>query len=134
MNNTITLTRLMYIEDEPDIRAVAEIALRQVAGFEVKICENGYEGIEAIHSFNPQLVLLDVMMPNLDGPQILKKIHAMPEFQNTPMIFITAKAQTEEIDKLKKLGALDVITKPFNPMTIGNDIRIIWQRYHESKR
>ncbi|MFT6423564.1 MAG: DNA-binding response OmpR family regulator [Thalassolituus sp.] len=124
----------MYIEDEPDIRAVAEIALRQVAGFEVKICENGYEGIEAIHSFNPQLVLLDVMMPNLDGPQILKKIHAMPEFQNTPMIFITAKAQTEEIDKLKKLGALDVITKPFNPMTIGNDIRIIWQRYHESKR
>lgn len=124
----------MYIEDEPDIRAVAEIALRQVAGFEVKICENGYEGIEAIHSFNPQLVLLDVMMPNLDGPQILKKIHAMPEFQNTPMIFITAKAQTEEIDKLKKLGALDVITKPFNPMTLGNDIRIIWQRYHESKR
>lgn len=134
MNNTTTLNRLMYIEDEPDIRAVAEIALSQVAGFEIKICENGYDGIDLIHSFNPQLVLLDVMMPNMDGPQILKKIHDMPEFQNTPVIFITAKAQTEEIDKLKKLGALDVITKPFNPMTLGNDIRIIWQSYHESKR
>ena len=124
----------MYIEDEPDIRAVAEIALGQVGGFEIKICENGYEGIDVIHNFNPQLVLLDVMMPVMDGPQILKKIHEMPEFQNTPVIFITAKAQTEEIDKLKKLGALDVITKPFNPMTLGNDIRTIWQCYHESKR
>lgn len=134
MSDITQLERLMYIEDEPDIRLVAEIALTQVAGFNVKICKDGNEGIEAINDFKPQLVLLDVMMPGMDGPQILTKIKALDEFKHIPIVFITAKAQTEEITKLKKLGAESVITKPFNPMTLGDDIRTIWRNHYESKQ
>lgn len=134
MSDTIELERLMYIEDEPDIRLVAEIALAQVAGFNVKICKDGNEGLAFINDFKPQLVLLDVMMPGMDGPQILNKIKALDEFKQIPIVFITAKAQAEEIAKLKKLGAESVITKPFNPMTLGDNIRTIWRNHHESKQ
>ncbi|CAA0095300.1 Transcriptional regulatory protein CseB [Zhongshania aliphaticivorans] len=134
MSNPPDLIRLMYVEDEPDIRIVAEIALAQVAGFTVKVCPNGTEALASINEFEPQLILLDVMMPGMDGPQILKKIQTLPAFSTTPVVFITAKAQAEEIEKLKNLGAQDVITKPFNPMTLGDDIRTIWRAYHESKQ
>tara|TARA_R110000782_G_scaffold9340_1_gene30163 strand:- start:509 stop:883 length:375 start_codon:yes stop_codon:yes gene_type:complete len=124
----------MYVEDEPDIRVVANIALTQVAGFSVEISPNGTEALKVITSFMPQLILLDVMMPGMDGPQLLKKVRELPEFIETPIVFITAKAQIEEIQKLKSMGAAAVITKPFNPMTLGEEIRTIWRNYYESKR
>ncbi|WP_269619651.1 response regulator [Zhongshania sp. BJYM1] len=134
MNTSVEFTKIMYVEDEPDIRLVAEIALKQVAGFDLKICSDGYEGLDEIGNFKPQLVLLDVMMPGMDGPQLLKRIKEMPEFADIPIVFMTAKAQADEVEKLKKMGAENVITKPFNPMTLGNEIRTIWQNYHESKQ
>ncbi|MFQ3200183.1 MAG: two-component system OmpR family response regulator [Zhongshania sp.] len=135
MSEITELTKLMYIEDETDIRVVAEIALSQIAGFTVKICASGNEGLESLENFRPQLILLDVMMPGMDGPQVLEKIQQLQEFCDTPVVFITAKAQIEEINKLKTLGAIDVITKPFNPMTLGDEIKTIWQRhYDDSKR
>lgn len=134
MNTLLELSKIMYVEDEPDIRLVAEIALKQVAGFELKVFSDGYESLEEITDFKPQLVLLDVMMPGMDGPQLLKRIKEMPEFADTPIVFMTAKAQADEVEKLKRMGAENVITKPFNPMTLGNEIRAIWQNYHESKR
>ncbi|MBQ0796195.1 response regulator [Zhongshania sp.] len=134
MSNPPELSRLMYVEDEPDIRVVANIALTQVAGFSVEISPNGTEALKVITSFMPQLILLDVMMPGMDGPQLLKKVRELPEFIETPIVFITAKAQIEEIQKLKSMGAAAVITKPFNPMTLGEEIRTIWRNYYESKR
>lgn len=134
MSKITELTRLLYVEDESDIRMIAEIALAQIAGFTVETCANGDEGIESIKCFRPQLILLDVMMPGMDGPQVLKRIQQLPDFSGTPVVFITAKAQIEEIEKLKTLGAVDVITKPFNPMTLGDEIKTIWRRHHDSKR
>ena len=134
MSNPPELSRLMYVEDEPDIRVVANIALTQVAGFSVEISPNGTEALKVITSFMPQLILLDVMMPGMDGPQLLKKVRELPEFIETPIVFITAKAQIEEIQKLKSMGAAAVITKPFNLMTLGEEIRTIWRNYYESKR
>jgi CheY-like chemotaxis protein len=134
VSNPPELSRLMYVEDEPDIRVVANIALTQVAGFSVEISPNGTEALKVITSFMPQLILLDVMMPGMDGPQLLKKVRELPEFIETPIVFITAKAQIEEIQKLKSMGAAAVITKPFNPMTLGEEIRTIWRNYYESKR
>ncbi|WP_295876861.1 response regulator [uncultured Zhongshania sp.] len=134
MSKPPELSRLMYVEDEPDIRVVANIALTQVAGFTVATPNNGAEALKQISGFIPQLILLDVMMPGMDGPQLLERIRELSDFVETPIVFITAKAQVEEIQKLKSMGAVAVITKPFNPMTLGEEIRTIWRNYYESKR
>jgi CheY-like chemotaxis protein len=131
MTALIELERVLYIEDEPDIRLVAEIALRQVGGLDVVTCAGGEEGLDLICDFMPQLVILDVMMPGMDGPQILLKLRDMPEFRETPVVFITAKVQPDEVEQFKRLGAADVISKPFNPMTLANDVRAIWAKSHD---
>ncbi len=131
MNSAAALEKILYIEDEPDIRLVAEIALRQVGQLDVVTCASGEEGLAVIHEVMPQLIILDVMMPGMDGPQILSKLRAMPEFMLTPVIFITAKVQPDEVEQFKQLGAVDVITKPFNPMTLAQDVRAIWATCHE---
>lgn len=125
------LERVLYIEDEPDIRLVAEIALRQVGGLNVITCAGGEEALSLIHDFMPQLIILDVMMPGMDGPQILCKLRDMPAFKATPVVFITAKVQADEVEQFKRLGAADVISKPFNPMTLADDVRAIWAACYE---
>ncbi|MBB5188639.1 MULTISPECIES: response regulator [Zhongshania] len=126
MTASVKLERVLYIEDEPDIRLVAEIALHQVGGLNVITCSSGEEGLSLINDFMPQLIILDVMMPGMDGPQILCKLRDMPEFKATPVVFITAKVQADEVEQFKRLGAADVISKPFNPMTLADDVRAIW--------
>ena len=123
-----TLKRILYVEDEPDIRAVATIALEAVGGFDLKVCSSGEEALANAISFNPDLLLLDVMMPGMDGPATLKALKALPELVNTPVIFMTAKVQPSEVAEYKALGALDVIAKPFDPMTLAEHIKNIWQQ------
>lgn len=115
------------VEDEADIRAIAKIALMSVGGFTLKICSSGREALENAASFNPDLFLLDVMMPDLDGPSTLKALRQLPETKLTPAIFMTAKVQPNEIAELKALGALDVIAKPFDPMALASLIKNIWK-------
>ncbi|MFT5889147.1 MAG: two-component system OmpR family response regulator [Zhongshania sp.] len=133
MSDLDQLKRVLYIEDEPDIRMVAEIALHQVGGLDVKACASGDEGLAIITEFKPQLILLDVMMPGMDGPQTLKELRRIPEFEHTAVIFITAKVQPDEVEQFKQLGAADVITKPFNPMSLADDIRKIWVTHKDKK-
>ena len=124
------LKRILYVEDEADIQAVAKIALESVGGFELQICSSGAEALEKAVSFAPDLFLLDVMMPGLDGPTTLKALRELPEFTEKPAIFMTAKVQPDEIDEYINLGALDVIPKPFDPMTLASQIKTIWQKNH----
>lgn len=121
------LCRVLYVEDEPDIRVVAQIALEQVGGLEICSCASGGEALARIVDFNPQLVLLDVMMPNMDGPTTLREIRKIASFAQTPVVFITAKVQKDEIDEFIELGASDVIAKPFNPITLADQVRVIWE-------
>lgn len=122
------LKRIMYVEDEPDIRAVAELALAAVGGFEVALCESGEEALERAASFQPDLILLDVMMPRLDGPETLLALRAQPGLADIPVAFMTAKVQPSEIEAYKALGAIEVIAKPFDPMTLSERVREIWNR------
>ncbi|MDH5387575.1 MAG: response regulator [Gammaproteobacteria bacterium] len=122
------LKRILYVEDEPDIRAVATIALETVGGFDLKVCSSGEEALAHAVGFQPDLLLLDVMMPGMDGPATLKALKALPELVNTPVIFMTAKVQPTEIAEYKALGALDVIAKPFDPMALADQIKNIWQQ------
>lgn len=123
------LKTILYVEDEPDIQAVAKIALEVVGGFELKICSSGEEALACVVSFAPDLLLLDVMMPGMDGPNTLKGLKLLPELAGTPAIFMTAKVQPNEVAEYKALGALDVIAKPFDPMALSEQIKAVWQKH-----
>lgn len=120
------LSRILYIEDEPDIRTIAQIALESVGGFETRIYSSGEEAMQSAPGFNPQLILLDVMMPGMDGPSTLENLRTIPEFKDIPAIFMTAKVQPQEIEELLSCGAIDVIAKPFDPITLADTIRKMW--------
>lgn len=122
-----TLTRIMLIEDEDDIRAVAAMALETLGGFELQACASGLEALTAIEAFAPQLIILDVMMPGMDGPETLRGIRKLPGFARTPAVFMTAKVQSEEVERYLAEGALGVIPKPFDPMTLPDRLLEIWQ-------
>jgi CheY-like chemotaxis protein len=128
---TQVLRKLLYVEDEADIRAVAQIALEVVGGFTVKLCSSGEEALQRAPEFQPDLILLDVMMPGMDGPTTLQAMRAVPTLAATPAVFMTAKVQPAEIAHFKSLGALDVIAKPFDPMTLSETVRQIWNRRHD---
>ena len=127
---THTLNTILYVEDEPDIRTVAQIALETVGGFTLRVCGSGEEAVEAGPSFKPDLLLLDVMMPGMDGPTTLAALRNDASMKDTPVIFMTAKVQPGEIQHYRDLGALDVIAKPFDPMTLAEQVRSIWTRAH----
>jgi len=124
---TDKLSRILYVEDEPDIQAVAKMALEMVGGFTLEVCSSGGEALEKIVAFQPQLILLDVMMPGMDGPTTLGKLRELPSFATTPVIFMTAKVQPSEVAEYKRIGALDVIPKPFDPMTLASQVTAVWE-------
>ena len=115
---------VLYVEDEQDIRDVAEFALED-EGFELNSFGSGQEALDNAQSLKPDLLLLDVMLPGMDGPTTLSKLRTIPGYENIPTIFMTAKVQPQEVIELKALGALDVIAKPFDPITLADDIHAI---------
>lgn len=120
------LNKILYVEDEPDIQIIARVALEKVGGFELCVCSSGAEALEKVVSFNPDLFLLDVMMPDMDGPATLLELRKIPSLTTTPVIFMTGQIEPEEIEFLKSLNVTDVITKPFDPMGLANYIRNAW--------
>lgn len=127
------LTRITYIEDDPDIRAVTEMVLENLGGFTLNVCNGGLSALQSAPLFKPDLILLDVMMPSMDGIEVLNKFKNIPELAATPVIFMTAKAQRHEVEGYKKLGAVDVISKPYDPMKLVDRIVEIWNHYQSEK-
>jgi len=123
------LKKILYVEDEADIRTVAEIALDSIGGFTLQICSSGEEAIQHGENFAPDLILLDVMMPGMDGPSTLAALRQIKPLANIPVMFMTGKVQPEEIAHLKSLGATDVIPKPFDPMTLASELNKLWDQY-----
>lgn len=124
------LRRLTYVEDEPDIRAITEFALKEFGGYEIDVCASGSEAIERAPAFGPDLIILDVMMPGMDGIETFNRLRAIPALAGTPVVFMTAKAMKHETDRYRALGAAEVIPKPFDPITLSDQIRQIWERAH----
>ena len=122
------LERILYVEDDPDIRAVATLALQAVGGFTLQVCSSGSEAIEAAPDFAPDLILIDVMMPSMDGPTTFQALRVLPGTAKTPVVFMTAKVQPSEVAHYKEMGALDVIAKPFDPMTLAAAVRAIYEK------
>ncbi len=124
-----TLKKILYVEDEPDIQAIAKLALGTIGNFDVVICSSGREAIEIASEVNPDLLLLDVMMPDLDGPETLNKLRQIDSLKETPALFLTANAMTADLERYIEAGAMDVIAKPFDPMTLSEQILKIWSEH-----
>ena len=123
-----TLRKLAYVEDEADIRTIAQMALQMMGGYEVALYASGEEALQQLPQDIPQLLLMDVMMPGQNGPSVLEAMRQIPALQHLPVIFMTAKAQQGEIDYYKSLGAIGVITKPFDPMQLAHEVAGLWQQ------
>jgi two-component system OmpR family response regulator len=122
--------KILYVDDEPDIRSIVEFALEDEEGIELKLCASGPEALNVVVNYQPDLLLLDVMMPGMDGPTTLQRMRELPSMASVPAIFITAKVRPNEVEEFKAMGALDVIPKPFDPMSLADQVRALYQRSH----
>ena len=121
------LSTIVYVDDESDIREIVAMSLGLVDGVNVHTLDSGELALQALPQLRPDLVLLDVMMPGLDGPATLKRMRAQPQTADIPVVFMTAKAMPQEVAQLTELGAVAVIAKPFDPMQLGNQVLAIWR-------
>ncbi len=121
------LRRVMCVEDDPDIRMIIEFSLATLGGYQVCLCPDGHAALAQAPNFKPDLVLLDVMMPGLSGPETLAALRNLVEMAGVPVVFMTAKAMPDEVEELLQYGATGVIVKPFDPVTLPKDIRIYWE-------
>jgi two-component system OmpR family response regulator len=123
------LRRILFVEDDPDIQVVATMALESLGGFSVFACGSGAEALSRFGELSPDLVLLDVMMPGMDGPETLTALRELPA-GDVPVVFMTARVQAHEIARYRELGAADVIAKPFDPMALAETVQTIWRSLH----
>jgi CheY-like chemotaxis protein len=124
------LERILCVEDDADIKTVIQIALETVGGFRVELCGSGLDALDRAVAWQPDLILLDVMMPGMDGPSTLRALQAQPATAAIPVMFMTARVQPSEVAEFLAMGALAVIAKPFDPMTLAHDIETHWRRRH----
>ena len=124
------LSRILLVEDDPDIQTVTSLALGSFGGFEVRVCGTAQDAVDAATRFLPDLILLDVMMPGMDGLDILAALRRHPSLSDVPVIFLTARVQPHDVARYRELGSLAVIPKPFEPSELAGRIRAIWETHH----
>lgn len=119
------IQKIMMVDDEPHIRRIGELSLRGVGKWNVVLAGSGREAIDLARRERPDVILLDVMMPGMDGPATLAELRDSAETASIPVIFLTAKAQRHEVERYRMLGAAGVLTKPFDPMTLPDEVRAV---------
>ena len=117
--------RVLVIDDEEDIRTVTALSLQSMAGWEVTAASSGEEGVARAESFQPDAILLDVMMPGMDGPATMRALRGNPRTVRIPVLMLTAKAQGGDTKRLRELGVKAVLLKPFDPLTLSSQIAAI---------
>lgn len=123
------LKKILHVEDDPDILRLVKVALERVGGYTVECHESAQDALAAAPAFEPDLILLDVMMPVMNGVDAYRAFRKIEQTTETPVIFLTAKAELEMVGELVELGAIDVILKPFDPMTLSEKINQIWDKH-----
>jgi two-component system, OmpR family, response regulator len=124
---------VLYVDDDPDICAVVNATLSLIAGFKVHIAGSGEQAVDLAYMLRPDLVLMDVTMPGLDGPSTLKRMREHALLADIPVIFLTARVLPAEVARLHNVGAIGVIGKPFDPLKLCEDVVAIWKRVHASR-
>lgn len=128
------LTNILHVEDEPDIREIAAIGLVEIAGYNVKSCGTPAEALEAARATpQPDMLLLDVMMPEMDGTDLLQELRRVPGLEQIPAVFVTAKTDAQDVAPLMAAGAIGIVPKPFDPMTVGQTVQSLWNNHAGAK-
>lgn len=117
--------RILYVDDEADIREIVSMSLSLDPDITVETVSSGAEALAAVRKSLPDVILLDVMMPEMDGPMTLFRLRERPESRGVPVVFMTARTQGREIQRFKELGALGVIAKPFDPIALASDLKAL---------
>jgi CheY-like chemotaxis protein len=124
--NAEKLTRILLVDDQRDIRSIVGLALGKIGGFQVKVCESGEEALASAGDVAPDLLLLDLSMPVLDGVGTLKALRARG--LTAPAVFFTARLNAKDAEGYRDLGVLGVIPKPFDPLKLGSQLREMWSK------
>jgi CheY-like chemotaxis protein len=114
--------RILLVDDDEAIRMVAGLALGRVGGYDVETVPSGDEALEVVRRRPPDAIVLDVMMPGMDGPSTLAELRGLPAGRTVPVVFLTASLQPDEVDRLTSLGVAGVLGKPFEPMTLAAEL------------
>ena len=122
------LNRICYVEDDEDIQRIVRMSLERVGKMTVEVVGDPTMALEAMTSFKPDLVMLDWMMPKMDGPAVFRQMKLRPDTSHLPVVFITAKAAQRDLDELAKMGAAGTISKPFSPKDLPDQLRAIWAK------
>lgn len=126
----ISLQRVLIADDEPDLLEIARIALETLGGYEVATCQSGGELLSLLPVFEPDLVVVDVLMPDMGGLEVFDALRRESGYQDLPVVFLTGLVLERDLEKLRASGAADIITKPFDPMTLADRIGRIWEGSH----
>jgi two-component system OmpR family response regulator len=122
------LTRICYVEDDEDIQRIVRMSLERVGKMTVEVVSDPTLALQAFAEFRPDLVMLDWMMPVLDGPALFRQMKLRPETSSLPVVFITARASQRDLEELQALGAAGTISKPFSPRDLPEQLRAIWAK------
>ena len=122
------LNKICYVEDDEDIQRIVRLSLEKIGKMTVEVVGDPMVAIERITVFKPDLVMLDWMMPGMDGPALYRKMLETPEVKSLPVVFITAKASERELNELRTMGALGTISKPFSPKDLPDQLRALWNK------
>ncbi len=128
------VSKVLLVDDEPHIRRIGELSLKGVGKWTVVLASNGNEALDKVEREMPDVILLDVMMPGMDGQETLVQLRARPAVAHIPIIFMTAKVQKHEVDRYREAGAAGVIPKPFDPMALPSQILDILASFQAAQR
>jgi two-component system, OmpR family, response regulator len=129
--NAPQLKSLLYVDDDADIREIVQMSLSLDGELTVHLEGDGERALDTMRARRPDLVVLDFMMPGMDGPAILERMRADAALRHIPVIFMTAKANAQEIARFSGMITIGVIAKPFDPMALGGQVKALWKSHHE---
>jgi CheY-like chemotaxis protein len=128
MTNPSELKNILYVDDDPDLQKIVQLSLQAKGEFTVQVCDSGMEAIAKVKESPPDLIILDVIMREMDGPETLLELRKLPEAADVPIIFMTSRVRPEKVKRYKEIGAVGVIEKPFQPRKLADQVRKLWNQ------
>ena len=126
--NLANLKKILVVDDDPDLQKIARLSLEKKGGFIVQVCDSGNQALKDVKAFQPDLILLDVVLPDMNGMETLSALRKLPEAAQIPVFFLTARVSPQETEKYKELGAAGLIRKPFHPMKLADQVKELWEQ------
>lgn len=125
------LQRILHVDDVPSIQVVTRIALEKLGGFQILSCASGAEALEQVRQFDPDMILLDLELPQMDGLELLQELSQLIDLQRVPVVLLSGHKEPEELTELRHLGVRQLLLKPFDPLQLATQLNAIWEAENE---